>query len=146
MQTNLMQCAAYDLNTDRLTPTPSSSAAILAILIRLFSKYNLWIWCCARALNFFGRPWRGLFWVDPVLLFILFIYAFSRRFYPKRLTVHSGHTFFVSICVPWESKPQPFALLTQCSTTEPYRNTAVNCCMVLANVLQLSFRVLVIFL
>ncbi len=30
---------------------------------------------------------------------------------------------FVSMCVPWESNPQPFALLTQCSTTEPHRNT-----------------------
>ncbi len=34
-------------------------------------------------------------------------------------TVHSGYTFFVSMCVPWELNPQPFALLTQCSTTEP---------------------------
>ncbi len=23
------------------------------------------------------------------------------------------------VCVPWELNPQPFALLTQCSTTEP---------------------------
>ncbi len=23
------------------------------------------------------------------------------------------------MCVPWESNPQPFELLTQCSTTEP---------------------------
>ncbi len=30
---------------------------------------------------------------------------------------------FISMCVPWESNPQPFALLTQCSTTEPHRNT-----------------------
>ncbi len=49
----------------------------------------------------------------------IYIYAFSRRFYPKRLTVHSGYTFFISMCVPWELNPQPFALLTQCSTTEP---------------------------
>ncbi len=27
------------------------------------------------------------------------------------------------MCVPWESNPQPFALLTQCSTTEPHMNT-----------------------
>ncbi len=27
--------------------------------------------------------------------------------------------FFISICVPWELNPWPFALLTQCSTTEP---------------------------
>ncbi len=29
-------------------------------------------------------------------------------------------------CVPWESNPQPFALLTQCSTTEPHRKTKEN--------------------
>ncbi len=29
----------------------------------------------------------------------LTIYAFSRRFYPKRLTVHSDYTFFLSVCV-----------------------------------------------
>ncbi len=29
----------------------------------------------------------------------IYIYAFSRRFYPKRLTVHSGWIFFVSMCV-----------------------------------------------
>ncbi len=70
-------------------PTPSTSVAMLAALIRLFPKHKLWIWCWARGLNFFGRQWRGLFWVEPILL---------------------------------------------------------NCCMVLATMLQLSFRVLAIFL
>ncbi len=37
----------------------------------------------------------------------IYIYAFSRRFYPKWLTVDSGYTFFVIMCVPWESNPQP---------------------------------------
>ncbi len=38
----------------------------------------------------------------------IYINAFSRRFYPKRLTVHSVHSFtHVSTCVPSESKPQP---------------------------------------
>ncbi len=37
--------------------------------------------------------------------------------------LHSDYTFLISICVPWEPNPQPFALLTQCSTTEPHRNT-----------------------
>ncbi len=60
MQTNLMQCAVYGLSTDRLTPTPST--------IHLFPKHNFWIWRWTRALNLFGRPWRGLFWVEPVLL------------------------------------------------------------------------------
>ncbi len=27
------------------------------------------------------------------------IFTFSRRFYPKRLTVHSGYTFVLSVCV-----------------------------------------------
>ncbi len=34
----------------------------------------------------------------------IYIYAFSRCFYPKRLT---GYIFFISMCVPWESNPQP---------------------------------------
>ncbi len=29
----------------------------------------------------------------------IYIYAFSRCFYPKRLTVHSGYNFFLSVCV-----------------------------------------------
>ncbi len=49
----------------------------------------------------------------------IYIYAFSRRFYPKRLTITFRLYIFISMCVPWESNPQPFALLTQCSTTEP---------------------------
>ncbi len=49
-------------------------------------------------------------------------YAFSRRFYPKRLTIAFRLYIFISTCVPWESNPQPFVLLKQCSTTEPHRN------------------------
>ncbi len=35
-------------------------------------------------------------WVTYFFIYLLYIYiyAFSRRFYPKRLTVHSGYTFF----------------------------------------------------
>ncbi len=53
------------------------------------------------------------------------VVTFSRRFYPKRLTIAFRLYIFISMCVPWESNPQPFALLTQCSTTEPHRNTVV---------------------
>ncbi len=62
----------------------------------------------------------------------IYIYAFSRRFYSKRLTVHSGYIlFFVSMCVSWELNPQPLALLMQYSTTEPqehwqYKNKIKN--------------------
>ncbi len=59
-------------------------------------------------------------------IIIIYIYAFSRRFYPKRLTVHSGYTFFVSISVLWELNPQPFALLMQYSTTEPQEHSLIS--------------------
>ncbi len=37
----------------------------------------------------------------PIYYGYIYIYAFSRRFYTKRLTVHSGYTFIVSMCVTW---------------------------------------------
>ncbi len=38
------------------------------------------------------------------------------------------HFFFISTCVPWELNPQPFALLTQCSTTEPQEHLYAFVC------------------
>ncbi len=50
----------------------------------------------------------------------IYIYAFSRCFYPKRLTVHSGYTFiFCQYVCSLGIEPIAFALLTQYSTTEP---------------------------
>ncbi len=49
----------------------------------------------------------------------IYIYAFSRRFYPKRLTVNSGYTCFCQYMCFLGIEPTTFALLTQCSTTEP---------------------------
>ncbi len=34
-----------------------------------------------------------------IYIFYIYIYAFSRCFYPKRLTVHSGYTFVLSVCL-----------------------------------------------
>ncbi len=53
------------------------------------------------------------------------MYAFSRCFYPKRLTVHSGYTF-LSVCVFLGIEPTTFALLRQCSTTEPQEHLKVK--------------------
>ncbi len=61
-------CGVWSKQWQADPPTPSTSVAMLAALICLFPKHNLWTWCWACALNFFGRPWRGLFWVEPVLL------------------------------------------------------------------------------
>ncbi len=55
-----------------------------------------------------------------LLICLIYIYAFSRRFYPKQLSIQAIHLIcFISMCVPWELNPQLLALLTQCSTTEP---------------------------
>ncbi len=46
-----------------------------------------------------GNKQGGRWLMVSLLFLIIYIYAFSRRFYPKRLTVHSGYTHFVSMCV-----------------------------------------------
>ncbi len=70
----------------------------------------------------FRWKWNKLYSIF-VVYFWNNIYAFSIYFYPKRLTVHSGYTSFLSVCVPWELNPQTFVLLTQCSTTEPQKHS-----------------------
>ncbi len=42
---------------------------------------------------------------QPCIYIYIYIYAFSRRFYPKRLTLHSSYKLFISSCFPWESNP-----------------------------------------
>ncbi len=54
-----------------------------------------------------------------------YIYAFSRCFYPKRLTVHSGYTFICQYMCSLGFEPTTFALLTQCSTTEPQEHYVI---------------------
>ncbi len=49
----------------------------------------------------------------------MLINTFTRRFYPKRLTEHSGYTCFLQYVCSLGIEPTTFALLTQCSTTEP---------------------------
>ncbi len=44
--------------------------------------------------------------------------------------------FFITMCVPWELNPQPFALQTQCSTTEPQEHGGIWLNWVLLTVLK----------
>ncbi len=47
----------------------------------------------------------------------VYIYAFSRRFYPKRLTVHSSYSFtFDQLLLSLGIEPMILALLAPCST------------------------------
>ncbi len=77
---------------------------------------------CVPHTRAYGASHTGALRIHSDYIYI-YIYAFSRRFYPKRLTIAFRLYIFISTCVPWESNPQPFAQLMQCSTTEPHRNT-----------------------
>ncbi len=47
----------------------------------------------------------------------IYIYAFSRRFYPKRLTLHSSYSFtFYQLLFSLGIEPMILALLAPCST------------------------------
>ncbi len=89
--------------TDRNRAWPKIDSACSQ---RISVSCNLVIWIIC----FSHFEWRFL--KVPT---IIYMYAFSRCFYPKRRTVLSDYTCFVSMCVPWELNPQPFALLTQCN-------------------------------
>ncbi len=60
-------------------------------------------------------------------------------FIQSDLQLHSGYRFLISMCVPWESNTQPFVLLTQCSTTEPHRNTSIELIEYLNRIILLFF-------
>ncbi len=38
------------------------------------------------------------------LIYYIYIYAFSRRFYPKRLTLHSSYSFYISSALAFPGK------------------------------------------
>ncbi len=48
----------------------------------------------------------------------IYIYAFSRRFYPKWLTVHSGYTYFCQYMCSLGIEPTTFALLRNATGTQ----------------------------
>ncbi len=57
------------------------------------------------------------------LIFVLNTFTFMH------LATYSAfrlYIFFISMCVPWELNPWPFALLTQCSTTEPQEHCGIG--------------------
>ncbi len=58
----------------------------------------------------------GIFSMLSRMLLNIGIYIYI---YPKWLTVHSGYTFFSQYMCSLGIEPTTFALLTQCSTTEP---------------------------
>ncbi len=53
-----------------------------------------------------------------------FIYIYQTIFIQSYLQCIQD-IILISMCVPWELNPQPFVLLTQCSTTEPQEHYAL---------------------
>ncbi len=117
----LIQCWGKLLNALRYYVNPPKSGLVTFYGMQCVTLASLFI-------TWVGLTHKNLFDIITKCAYI-YIYAFSRRFYPKRLTVHSGYTFFVSMCVPWEFNPQPFELLTQYSTTEPQEHLSVLKCV-----------------
>ncbi len=81
-------------------------------VLEISKSYKTWrnqflhtniIWLVYTQKYYFNSTPQLLFW-----LIYIYIYAFSRRFYPKRLTIAFRLYIFSSMCVPWESNPQPF--------------------------------------
>ncbi len=87
--------------------TPSTSAAKLAALICLFPKQPLDMTLSTCTINFFRRPWRGLFWVEPVLLNRCMILATVLQ-----LSFRPDNTRF--------NTPAPHSHLRPCNTNESH--------------------------
>ncbi len=64
-----------------------------------------------------GEVYRLLKARNAAFTFTFYIYAFSRRFYPKRLTLHSSYSFtFYQLLLSLGIEPMILALLAPCST------------------------------
>ncbi len=64
-----------------------------------------------------GALGRWALLLDSAGPIYIYIYAFSRRFYPKRLTLHSSYSFtFYQLLLSLGIEPMILALLAPCST------------------------------
>ncbi len=113
---------------------------MLALCLRevLISSPDTWYWTRMHVLAVMHR--RTLCEnVDSAKIKVFFYYryrhfrrgidasyrhTFSRRFYPKRLTVHSGYTFYQYVC-SLGIEPTTFVLLTQCSNPVPQEHSYI---------------------
>ncbi len=92
----------------------------MSLAYRNLEKVTLTSWPIKQFFSLIKKVY-GCFNLNITFTFMHLADAFIQ----SDLQLHSGYTFFISMCVPWESNPQPFALLMQCSTTEPHRNIKV---------------------
>ncbi len=83
---------------------------------RKISRDSFWWHCVWFVILSMNECDSGLFMTCRSLHYI-YIYAFSRRFYPKRLTLHSSYSFtFDQLLLSLGIEPMILALLAPCST------------------------------
>ncbi len=105
-----------------LCPLPSKSTnrfvwSCFGLFLLVNSVWSVHIYFCWFRQDYFFTEATNI--MDRGLAFTFMHLADA--FIQSDLQLHSGYTFLISMCVPWESNPQPFALLTQCSNTDPHR-------------------------
>ncbi len=66
------------------------------------------------------------------MTFTFYIYAFSRRFYPKRLTLHSSYSFYILSALAFPGNRThdlgvASAMLYQLSYRKAYMNATISC-------------------
>ncbi len=72
-------------------------------------------WGQAIEINQAEKNWVREWQNEITVRFTFTFMHLADAFIQSDIQLHSGYTFLISMCVPWESDPQPFALLTQCS-------------------------------
>ncbi len=97
-------------------PLPSKSTnrfvwSCFGLFLLVNSVWSVHIYFCWFRQDYFFTEATNI--MDRGLAFTFMHLADA--FIQSDLQLHSGYTFLISMCVPWESNPQPFALLTQCS-------------------------------
>ncbi len=81
---------------------------------------------------------------DAIHFTLHFTFTFSRRFYPKRLTVHSGYTFVLSVCVIIQykgNKPQLYRNKSQHNKFNPMLCVG-ECCALLGHHMILACQMI----
>ncbi len=78
---------------------------------------------CWRRLK--GQSPGGVVRSRPNSSLLTYLHLCKKQMLLSKAT-YSGYTIFVSMCVSRELNPQTFALLTQCSTTEPQEHIYLN--------------------
>ncbi len=91
-------------------------------LLHYSSRTRQWCSCSAHSQWFPCRRWWG--WVEGDFSFTFMHLADTFIQSDLQFKLY----FFIIMCVPSELNPQPFALLTQCSTTEPQEHLPLTWC------------------